>query len=216
MKQLKNNQSKKEFYEALANEVTMDFERRREERKSLEQQWQLNMNYLMGNQYAEISPTGEIEESDVDYFWQGRNVYNHIAPIFETRVAKLSRVRPIMSVRAQGDDEGDLKSAKLATSILNSTFSRIDMSDVIYKATLWSETLGSSFYKVMWNNNGGKRVGEIDGETVYEGDVQVVALSPFDIFPDSLFTRKLTIKKASFTQGLCTLIKCAKCTVRSL
>lgn len=196
MKQLKNNQSKKEFYEALANEVTMDFERRREERKSLEQQWQLNMNYLMGNQYAEISPTGEIEESDVDYFWQGRNVYNHIAPIFETRVAKLSRVRPIMSVRAQGDEEGDLKSAKLATSILNSTFSRIDMSDVIYKATLWSETLGTSFYKVMWNNNGGKRVGEIDGETVYEGDVQVVALSPFDIFPDSLFHEEISDQKS--------------------
>ena len=196
MSQIKQNQSKNEFYETLAQEITEDFERRREERKTLEQQWQLNINYLMGNQYAEISPTGEIEERDSDYYWQGRNVYNHIAPIFETRVAKLSRVRPVMSVRAAGDDEGDLKSAKLATSILNSTFSRIDMSDVIYKATLWSETLGTSFYKVVWNNNGGKRVGELDGKPVYEGDVQVIALSPFDIFPDSLFHEEISDQKS--------------------
>ena len=100
MKELKKKKVKNEFYESLANEVTLDFERRREERKHLEKQWTLNMNYLMGNQYAEISPTGEVEESESEYLWQGRNVYNHIAPIFETRVAKLSRVRPLMSVRA--------------------------------------------------------------------------------------------------------------------
>ena len=113
---LKSKKAKSEFYEELAKEVTEDFERRREERRTLEQQWQLNMNFLMGNQYAEISPTGEIEEEAGGYYWQGRNVYNHIAPIFETRVAKLSRVRPIMSVRASGEQESDLKSANAKKS----------------------------------------------------------------------------------------------------
>lgn len=196
MKKIVNKNADSEFYENLANEVTADFERRREERKSIEQQWLLNMNYLMGNQYAEITPTGDIKESATDYFWQGKNVYNHIAPIFETRVAKLSRVRPIMSVRAQGDDESDLKSAKMATALLNSTFSRLDVSDVIYKATLWSETLGTAFYKVVWDNEGGKKVGEIDGKSVYEGDVNIIALSPFDIFPDSLFHEEVNEQKS--------------------
>ena len=196
MKRLKKKEVKNEFYEALAQEVTKDFERRREERKTLERQWQLNMNYLMGNQYAEISPTGEVCERESDYYWQNKNVYNHIAPIFETRVAKLSRVRPLMSVRAQGDDEGDLKSAKMATSLLNSTFSRLDMSEIIYRATLWSETLGTAFYKVTWNNEGGKKLGELDGKPVYEGDIKVSAISPFDIFPDSLFHEEISDQKS--------------------
>lgn len=196
MKRLKKKEVKNEFYEALAQEVTKDFERRREERKTLERQWQLNMNYLMGNQYAEISPTGEVCERESDYYWQNKNVYNHIAPIFETRVAKLSRVRPLMSVRAQGDDEGDLKSAKMATSLLNSTFSRLDMSEIIYRATLWSETLGTAFYKVTWNNEGGKKLGELDGKPVYEGDIKVTAISPFDIFPDSLFHEEISDQKS--------------------
>lgn len=180
----------------LAREVTEDYERRREERRTLEQQWQLNLNYLMGNQYAEIAPSGEIDEEEKDYYWQGRNVYNHIAPIVETRIAKLSRVRPVTSVRAAGDDESDLKSAKMASALLTSTFSRLEMSDVIYKATLWSETLGTSFYKVTWNSDGGKKIGEKDGEAVYEGDVCVEALSPFDIYPDSLFKEDVDNQKS--------------------
>ena len=54
------------FERELAKEVSEDYERRREERRSLEQQWQLNLNYLMGNQYAEIAPTGEIDEEEKD------------------------------------------------------------------------------------------------------------------------------------------------------
>lgn len=181
----------------LAKEVTEDYERRREERRSLEQQWKLNLNYLMGNQYAEIAPTGEIDEEEKDYFWQGRNVFNHIAPIIETRIAKLSRVRPIMSVRASGEDERDLKAAKMASALLSSTFSRLEMSDVIYKATLWSETLGTSFYKVTWDYEGGKRLGGTEGgKPVYEGDVKVEALSPFDVYPDSLFKEDVDDQKS--------------------
>ena len=106
---------------ALAAAVREDFERRRSERASLERQWDLNLNYLMGNQFAEINPCGEVCESEKDYYWQGRDVYNHIAPIIETRTAKLSRVRPIMSVRASGEEDGDVKAAKMASALLNST-----------------------------------------------------------------------------------------------
>lgn len=190
------SESKKIQEKMLADEVLKDFNRRREERKTLERQWQLNINYLMGNQYASVLPTGEIEEEQKDYFWQGRNVYNHIAPIIETRLAKLSRVRPIMSVRASGEEEADVKSAKLASALLNSTFSRLEMSDIIYKATLLSETFGTSFYKVIWDENGGKKIGELDGKPVHEGDVKVVALSPFDIFPDSLFHEEIEDQKS--------------------
>ena len=179
--------NKEEFEKNLAREVEADFLKRMGERRLLERQWNLNVNYLMGNQYAELDASGEISEEEKDYCWQGRNVYNHIAPIVETRTAKLSRVRPVMSVRASGKDDCDIKAAKLASALLTSTFSRLDMDDVIYKATLWSETLGTSFYKIIWDKAGGRKIGELGGESVFEGDVKVIPVSPFEIYPDSLF-----------------------------
>ncbi|MBP5372887.1 MAG: hypothetical protein J6Y44_01725 [Clostridia bacterium] len=184
------------FEEDLVKAVKEDFENRRNERRTLEQQWNLNLNYLMGNQYCEISPTGAVEEEDGGFYWQNKNVYNHIAPIIETRLAKLSRVRPIMSVRASGSEDEDLKTAKISADVLNSTASRVDLDKVIASATLWSEALGTSFYKIMWNGESGRTVGELDGERVFEGDVDIIAVSPYEIFPDSLFREDLSKVKS--------------------
>lgn len=184
------------YYEELVADVKKDFERRREERRALEQQWNLNINYLSGNQYCEIAPSGDVLEEENYYYWQNRNVYNHIAPIVETRLAKLSRVRPDMSVRAAGREDSDLKAAKVASDILKATAGRVDLDTVISKATLWSETLGTSFYKVMWNGEKGKLMGEIDGVKVKEGDVDIIAVSPFEIFPDSLFKEEVSDLKS--------------------
>lgn len=193
---MKNQTRNDKYYEDLLHEVKEDFLRRREERRSLEQQWNLNLNYLSGNQYCEISPSGDVLEEESYYYWQNRNVYNHIAPIMETRLAKLSRVRPDMSVRAAGSEDSDLKAAKIASDILKATSGRIDLDAVINKATLWSETLGTSFYKVMWNGEKGKAVGEVEGSKVKEGDVDVIAVSPFEIFPDSLFKEEISDLKS--------------------
>ena len=184
------------FEEELVKAVKEDFENRRNERRTLEQQWNLNLNYLMGNQYCEISPTGSVEGDDGGFYWQNKNVYNHIAPIIETRLAKLSRVRPIMSVRASGSEDEDLKTAKISADFLNSTASRVDLDKVIASATLWSEALGTSFYKIMWNGKSGRTVGELDGERVFEGDVDIIAVSPYEIFPDSLFREDLSKVKS--------------------
>lgn len=193
---IKKPEQNNRYYDELASEVKEDFLRRREERRSLEQQWNLNMNYLSGNQYCEISPTGDVFEEENYYYWQNRNVYNHIAPIIETRLAKLSRVRPDMSVRASGSEDADLKASKIASDILKATSGRVSLSEIISKATLWSETLGTSFYKVMWNGDKGSLVGEIDGQKVREGDVDVMAVSPFEIFPDTLFKEDISELKS--------------------
>lgn len=50
--------------EKIAAEVTEDFERRWEARRSVESGWLLNMNFFSGNQYCDISPAGGIVEED--------------------------------------------------------------------------------------------------------------------------------------------------------
>ena len=73
----------------IVQEVVADYLRRRDERRSLEAQWQLNINFMMGNQYSYISSNGGIREDEKRYFWQEKEVFNHIAPIVETRISKM-------------------------------------------------------------------------------------------------------------------------------
>lgn len=178
--------------ERLAQEITADFERRREERRSIENGWVLNMQFLCGNQYCDVSPFGGTREEDRQFYWQSRRVFNHVAPTVEARIAKLEKLRPNLQVRAFSDEDGDLKSAKLATGILAFVRDRIGFSEIVSKATAWSETCGSAFYKVTWDDNGGRRVavGE-DGAPVFEGEVSVTPVAPFEIFPDSLATESV-------------------------
>ncbi len=179
--------------EELAREVFKDFERRREERRALERGWQLNMNFVNGKQYCGIDRSGEIVEEENKYYWQVKRVFNHIAPIVDTRLAKLARIRPALAVRAASDSESDRHSAALASAILSAVQEDGDIDGVMAEATEWSEVCGTVFYKVVWNAGGGALVGITDdGEEVREGDVKIVAVPPFEVYPYSLYEEKIS------------------------
>lgn len=149
----------KKFIEDLVAEVRDDYERRQAERRQFEAQWQLNANFVAGNQYCRVGVKGEVEDCEKDYYWQEREVYNHIATIYETRLAKLMRVRPKMSVLPASNDDGDVKTAKASGKILSAVCESLKMNELIGEATLWSELTGSAFYKISWDYKGGKEVG---------------------------------------------------------
>lgn len=179
------------FVSEIVAEVKADFKKRQEERLSYERQWEVNLNFLRGNQYCGINGRNEVVTEEKGYFWQNRGVFNHIAPLIESRLAKLSRVNPRVYVRPKSDDDKDVVDADLAERVISYAFDKNDIKKVVKKATAWSETCGTSFYKIVWNNDGGKLVGEVDGKSVYEGEVQISALSPFEIFPDSITNEKI-------------------------
>lgn len=172
--------------ELLIAQVTEDFKKRSQERKPFEAQWRLNMNFLMGNQYCSIGYNNDIEEYDKQFFWQEREVFNHIATITETRLAKLKTVRPTMTVVPASGDECDVKTAKLSKKIINSIYNKESMSKLICDATKWSEVAGTSFYKITWNNSKGQTFAvDETGKKMKMGDVQITVCSPFEIYPDS-------------------------------
>lgn len=176
----------------IAEEITLDFEKRREERRKLENSWRLNMNFLSGNQYCDVSPFGDLVEEEKRFFWQAKRTFNHIAPLVESRVAKLMRRKPTLTVKAFSDEDGDLKVAKLSTGILKYAFERIEIDKILERGTVWAETCGSVFYKVTWNEKGGRKVA-IDefGVPVYEGEADITVAPPFEIFPDRLGAESL-------------------------
>ena len=163
-----------EFADDVVKSVKADFAERQKMRRPYELSWQLNMNFTMGNQYCGISPRGSIEQEDKYYFWQEKQVFNHIATIVETRMSRLNRVRPKPVARPFSASDADVNSAKLSTKILNSARECIHMDEVITRATAWSEVCGTAFYKISW---------DCDRE-----EATVTVCSPFEIYPDSNVT----------------------------
>ena len=175
--------------EELVASVKEDFERRREARRPLELSWRLNMNFLVGNQYCSISNRGDIEEDGKQYFWQQREVYNHIAPIIETRLSKLARVKAKVSVRPSTSDDIDVASAKFSTALLESICAENKWNELMTQANMWSEATGTVFYKIVWDSEKGR---VLDSQnTVHEGDVSISVIPPFEFFPENLAVSEL-------------------------
>ncbi|MGN0815086.1 MAG: hypothetical protein ACI4MH_07630 [Candidatus Coproplasma sp.] len=171
----------------LVEDVKSDFAKRQEERRRLERSWQLNMNFLCGNQYCDLNSKGEIEDEPIGYFWQTKRVFNYIAPTIDTRCAKLGRIRPKLAVRAASDDEADMHSAQISSAILAATCEDCDVDGKISEATVWSETCGTAFYKIVWDNSAGREIAVTgDGVSVKEGGVKIIAVPPFEIYPYTL------------------------------
>ena len=185
------SESNRDYVEDLILEVERDFEKRAKARLAYERQWELNMNFLQGNQYCGINSRGEIEDDGKNFYWQSRGVYNHIAPIIDSRLARFSRIEPLVSVRPKSDDDQDVSAANIAEKLVAAVFKINDFSNVAKKVTAWSETCGTGFYKVVWNNHGGNKIGEVDEQSVYEGEVNILSVSPFEIYPDNLFAENL-------------------------
>ena len=170
----------------IVKELIDDFNTRAEVRKSFDLIWQINMNFLMGNQYCNIGYGGKIEESDRQFFWQEREVYNHIAPIYDIRFAKLSRIKPDINVIPATNDERDKQSAKVSKKIYKSLKNKLSIDEKVCQAIKWSEVCGSVFYKLNWNSNLGQLVGiDEKGEKIKSGEVELSVVSPFEIYPDS-------------------------------
>ena len=177
---------KEKKIDAVVKETLEDFESRVRARKGFDSQWQLNMNFYMGNQYCDVGYGGFVREIDKQYFWQEREVFNHIAPLIDIRLSKLSKITPRIQVVPSTNEEEDIYTAKVGKKVLDSVYGKMNLTTKINQATKWSEICGTSFYKISWNSNLGQVIAlEDDGKKIKTGDVDISVCSPFEIYPDS-------------------------------
>lgn len=183
---------KDEKLKDFIEEIYQDFNRRQQERRLIERGWQLNVNFINGNQYCDVNTLGEIEQSGGGYYWQERRVFNYIAPMVDTRCSRLAGLHPRLGVRAASDSEEDRQAASLASALLNAAYEDCDLNAAVAAATTWSEACGTAFYKIIWDSDAGGDIGlTADGKPLKEGKAKVLAVSPFEIYPDSLSEENL-------------------------
>ena len=179
--------------EKIVDEVLDDFKRRAQARKPYDLIWQINLNFLMGNQYCSVGYGGELEEADRQFFWQEREVYNHIAPVYDIRFAKLSKIKPDINIIPATNDERDKQTAKVSKKIYQSLKSKLAIDSKLSQGLRWSEACGTVFYKLGWNAEQGQVVGQNEkGEKLKSGEVQFSVVSPFEIYPDSQVCEELS------------------------
>lgn len=177
---------KRNSSEHIVEQVRKDYLARREARRSLEAQWQLNINFYVGNQYSYIASNNNINDYDKQYFWQEKEVFNHIAPMIESRISKITRLNPNVDVLPASMDIADIKSAKLSKEIFKAVSNRLDLPALSKYASTWCEICGTAFYKITWNSEAGMIVANDDKNAIKEGDVEISVCSPFEILPDNL------------------------------
>jgi hypothetical protein len=166
----------KKYKSDIAKEINEEYARRQNERRPFELQWRLNIEFINGNQYLNINPTNNrIEEIPRYADYQEREVFNQIAPIHETRVARLTRHKPMLKTRPATSDDEDVSAAKISSQLLQSTWYDQDMDPNHEVMVNWLEATGTVFYKPVWNKLKGRLmvrqlVPDPNKETVYKDD----------------------------------------------
>ena len=207
------------FKEDVIQKVLEDLEKRKTERSILEQQWTLNANFLVGNQYCEINPyRGDIEQLEPVYDWLERETFNQIAPLLETRIANLKKINYMMKVKPATNELDDYAKAETSTSVLQHTQKVSEFESKKNTAIHWSELCGNCFWLSWWDKDKGEKYAveqlcEVDEngvqrnkETAYfQGDLDYGLITPYEIYPESIFKQGVESQRSIILEQVKTI-----------
>lgn len=179
--------------DSLVTYVQNEYTRREQERLAYELQWRLNIAFIDGNQYLDINPVAQtIEEIPKFYWWQEREVFNHIAPNIETRISRLSKMRPVMKARPGSNEREDVRRTKVTSQLLKNIYYDQKIRDKITDLIPWMEAVSTVCLKNTWNPNAGPsmtldEISENGRQLAQrrEGDLDVTICPAPEIYPDS-------------------------------
>ena len=198
------------FKEDIIQKVIEDLEKRKTERNPLEQQWTLNANFLVGNQYCDINTyRGDIEQLEPVYDWLERETFNQIAPLIETRIANLKKINYMMKVKPATNELDDYAKADISTSVLQHTQKVSDFESKKNTMINWQELTGNCFWLSWWDKDKGEKYAveqlfkvdengnEKQEETAYfQGDLEYGLITPYEIYPESIFKQTIEAQRS--------------------
>jgi hypothetical protein len=112
---------------------------------------------------------------------------NHLRNLAEHILVMITATRPSMQARATNSDYKSLTQTILANGLLDYYMREKRLEKKIKNAVEQAIVLGSGFIKMAWNSTSGQ-IYDFNEETqtpIYEGDVEFVNLSPFDVIVDN-------------------------------
>jgi hypothetical protein len=141
------------------------------------------MSYYGAN-FASMSSThkitfsgeqGELAQISINHM---HNLCNHILTMVTSN-------RPVLQARASNKDYKSLVQTKLANQLLDYYMREKRLEKYLHDATEMAIVLASGYIKMAWNATSGEIYDYTeDGAPIYEGDVEFMNLSPFDVIFD--------------------------------
>lgn len=199
------------YREDIIANIHRELERRRTERNLLEQQWRLNANFFIGNQYCEFNRyRGEIEQIRPVHDWMEHEIFNQIAPLIETRIANIKKINYRMRVKPRTSEFDDYAKAEVSTAILQNMQETTDFDTKKNTAIHWNELCGNCFWLSWWDKNKGEKFAvekltaiDEDGNVIsagekawYQGDIDYGLLTPYEVFPESIYKQSVEAQRS--------------------
>lgn len=198
------------YKEDIIKKVMDDLTERKAERSILEQQWTLNANFYVGNQYCEINTyRGDIEQLEPVYDWMEREVFNQIAPLIETRIANLKKINYRMRVKPATNELKDYDKAETSTSILGYAQTNNDFKSKNNTAIYWNELCGNCFWLSWWDKDKGEKIAvekriktdengveKEEDVAYYQGDLDYGLITPYELYPESIFKQGIEAQRS--------------------
>lgn len=197
------------FKEDIISDILDKLEKSRADKLPLEQQWILNSNFLVGNQYCDINTyRGNVEQLEPVYDWLERETHNHIAPLIETRIANLKKISYKMKVKPRTNEMDDYMKADVSTGILQYTQDNTNFETKKNTMIYWNELCGSCFWLSWWDKDKGEKYAvetvEAMDETgvvmkkekaYYQGDIDYGLVTPYEVFPENVFKQSIEAQR---------------------
>jgi len=147
-------------------------------------QQKLNMAFFLGFQWvtwdhrmrAYRRPTVDIQDPNTPV----RLSANKIGQFVRTRIARLTKNIPEPQCRPVSNTDGDVASAKVGTRVLNHELDRLGWNTLLQRFMLWDEVVGWAFLHPWWDAKRGDKVGTLDGDDLYKGDICLDIVAPFE------------------------------------
>ncbi len=197
------------FKEDIIQFVNEQLEKRRSERTGLEQQWVLNSNFLIGNQYCDINThLGTVKQLQPVYDWLEREAYNQISPLIETRIANLKKITYRMQCKPRTNEYDDWAKAEVSSSLLRHIQSVSDFESKKNTMIAWNELCGNCFWLSWWDSQKGEEFYDIQSETtedgqtivkkevIREGDLDYGLVTPYEVFPESIYKQTVAAQRS--------------------
>lgn len=155
------------------------FNKAKNNRRSFERQWYLNLAFYFGRQYVQwnstaLGTTNKLYEPPAPP-WRVRLISNKIKPIIRAELAKITKEKPRGFVIPRTTDSTDLFAARAAEGLAQFFWDEKKLQRVIRRAEFWTAICGTSFMKDWYDPNKKTRDG-------IKGDIFIEPTSPFHLF----------------------------------
>lgn len=142
----------------------------------------IQLAYYAGQQYiAVVRSTKTIVPLPPKEDWQIQYVANRIMPTTRTELAKIMRNKLTKMVVPASSSDDDVRSARLADKVVEWMEYALKLQEVDEEVIMWALTTRIGFIKVFWNPAKGQKVGALEGEELFEGDIDIDILNLFEV-----------------------------------